>query len=113
MSPSHKIKVEGREIQAASGVVLLRALEKNGIYLDNYCDGQGVCGRCRVKFLSAAPRYYDKETLRLSQSDLKEGVRLCCYHRVESDVEISIPVLPPGDRQKFLDSELSGEDLLE
>jgi len=113
MSPSHKIKVEGREIQAPDGMILLRALEKNGIYLDNYCDGQGVCGRCRVKFVSAAPEFYDKETLRLSQNDLKTGIRLCCYHRVESDLEITIPVLPPGDRKKYFDSQILGEDLLE
>lgn len=57
---------------------VLARLREEGIYLPADCGGRGVCGRCRVKFLSAAPEPTAADRARLSGAELSEGIRLSC-----------------------------------
>ena len=60
---------------------LLELFQAEGIFLPADCGGRGVCGKCRVRFLSGAPEAVEEEIERLSPEQLEEGIRLACRTR--------------------------------
>lgn len=49
------------------------------------CGGGGTCGLCKVRFKGAAPSATESDRVMLSESELREGLRLSCQHRVCKD----------------------------
>ena len=88
---------------------LLDILLAQKCFVDNPCNGKGVCGKCRVKILNGkVPKPHPTEQKLISQADLKEGIRLSCLLKPESDLEIELlqqerkhKVLTTGYMPKF------------
>ena len=58
---------------------LLEQLLAEGKFVDNPCNGKGVCGKCKVKVLSGdAGRITETEKRFLSVEELEQGIRLAC-----------------------------------
>ena len=57
---------------------VLELLQKEGIFLPADCGGRGTCGKCRVRFLSAAPDPAEEEIKKLSEAQREAGMRLAC-----------------------------------
>ena len=51
--PDHK------EIEVKEGVTLLEAAELAGVYINSLCGGQGLCGECRLHFLTTERRQFE------------------------------------------------------
>ena len=88
-----QIKLAGSDkcISCEKGQNLLKVLLNEGIFVDNPCNGTGVCGKCKVCVKSgevSAVNATEKELL--SQVELEKGVRLSCMATVESDLEIEL-----------------------
>lgn len=47
--PIITLKESGKQISCSAGDNLLAVLVKNGVFVDNPCNGKGTCGKCRVK----------------------------------------------------------------
>ena len=47
-----KIRHGGRHFICQNGTNLLDALLEAGVFVDNPCNGKGICGKCKVKVLS-------------------------------------------------------------
>ncbi len=75
-------------ITVDKGENLLTAAAGAGVYINAYCGGDGVCGKCKVKITKGDVRTV-KSTL--TQKDWEQGVRLACQTTVESDLVVSIP----------------------
>ena len=76
------------KIEAAQGETLLSCIRRGGLRVDSTCDGQGICGRCRVAAHGelSPPDDAELEHLAGRSADL----RLACRAKVLGDVEVSI-----------------------
>lgn len=54
------------------------------------CGGKGICGKCRVRFISAAPLPTNAERQFLSAEELRQGIRLACLTKPAKDCEIEV-----------------------
>jgi len=79
-----------RETLAYPGVRLSYLLIKEGIDFPLPCGGEGVCGRCRVRFLENPPVPSEAEKRLLSPEDIQEGVRLACCAVVTQDTRVEL-----------------------
>lgn len=57
---------------------ILEWYQKQHRYIDAPCNGRGVCGKCRVRFLQNAPEACEREKELLTAEELKKGIRLAC-----------------------------------
>ena len=80
-----------RLVSCASGQTVLSALQAEGVAIDNPCNGNATCGKCRVKVVSGdLPEPSPTEVGLLSAHDLEAGIRLACLVAPETDVEIEV-----------------------
>lgn len=67
---------------------LLDLLREQQIFIMAPCNGNGECGRCRVRFLSGVPAPTEKERRLLTQQELGCGIRLACAVHITEACEI-------------------------
>lgn len=67
-----------RIIERSEPVSYYRILREEGILLPSSCGGHGICGKCRIKFLSEAPLPTELERQFFSKEELEAGNRLSC-----------------------------------
>jgi uncharacterized 2Fe-2S/4Fe-4S cluster protein (DUF4445 family) len=93
----HKVTFlpEGQTVEVESGVTIMEAAEKGGVFINSLCGGEGVCGKCRVQVIDGKVRA-DKHSISfLSKEEVREGYVLACQARVNEDIEV---VVPPESR---------------
>lgn len=89
--PKLTVKPSGRVYEYEAGGTLLEILLAQRIFVDNPCNGKGVCGKCRVKIRKGElSQLTETEKKLLKQEELQEGVRLSCLIKPESDLEIEL-----------------------
>ncbi len=79
------------QLQINDSQNLLYHLRKNGFAINSPCNGNGTCGKCRVKIQS--PNFAgasENEIKLLGIEAIENGYRLACRIFIESDLEISI-----------------------
>jgi len=76
-------------VSAEKGKSLMEAAVTAGIFINNVCGSEGVCGKCRVIVKSgkvtAAPNIF------LTRQEIQRGVALACQTFVDGDVVVEIP----------------------
>ena len=78
-------------VHVQKGALLLHVLFESGVTASQaLCAGTGLCGRCRVRFLDAAPPPVAEEQTRLSDDELASGWRLACKHALVVSCRIEI-----------------------
>lgn len=71
--------------------MLLELLLEHGIFVDNPCNGKGVCGKCKVRMIAgAAGEVSETERSLLKQEELEDGIRLSCLVYPEGDLQIEL-----------------------
>lgn len=73
-----------------TGQTLMSALLENGLIEGEFCRQRGVCGRCRVRYISPAPMPSALERRTLDAAQLREGYRLACMVRPKDDCVIQL-----------------------
>ena len=91
--PSLLVLPYRRLLRVPLGETIFSALRAAGISIPGDCGGQGRCGRCKVRFLEAAPSPTPADSRFLSEEELSAGWRLSCQHRVEHDLTLEVPTL--------------------
>lgn len=95
----------GQELRVSPGTFLTTAAMWAGISILHDCDGQGVCGTCRVKIEEGASALAPpdrRERIQLG-ARTEDGWRLCCLVVVENDCVVRVPVgnfAYPPDQQR-------------
>jgi uncharacterized 2Fe-2S/4Fe-4S cluster protein (DUF4445 family) len=100
---------DGRRVRADSGDTLLKIANRGGIQIRSECNGQGKCGKCRIKIRS------DYGTTSPTQSELKhlnsglirEGFRLSCQTQILGFQPVQVLILPEsriGERRLQIQS---------
>ncbi len=69
---------------------VLDFLRENKVPIDAVCNGKGTCGRCKVKFIDAAPTSTSEEKETLTVAEIDAGIRLACRHTVAQDTAIQL-----------------------
>lgn len=92
----HKIRIhreEGiTEYIADYGTNLLQFLNGSSIFagVESYCNGNGTCGKCRVRVIGQLPEPSEKEKKLLGETALENSFRLACYINVCTDMDVFI-----------------------
>lgn len=70
---------------------ILEILVENKVYINNPCNGNGTCGKCKIKILSGkVSELTDTEKKFLKEEQIISGIRLACMTKILEDVEIEI-----------------------
>ena len=80
-----------KEIQVVDGTTIMKAAQNAGVYINNLCGGNGICGKCRVQVVNARIHADAHSMSFLSRQEITEGYALACQTRVEGDMKIIIP----------------------
>lgn len=81
---------------------LLQNILKQKFFVDNPCNGKGVCGKCKVRILSGEVSSLTKTELELLKVDeIENGIRLSCLAEMISE-EVEIEVLQKERRHRVL-----------
>lgn len=85
-----KIEIENlNKIIDSKGKNILESLLANNIKIDNFCNGKGTCGKCKIKVLKGElnPISLAEKSL-LTDDEIKNGIRLACLTFPKSDLRI-------------------------
>ncbi len=68
---------------------LMQILIDNNVFIDNPCNGNGSCGKCKIKLLNGClPQISESERRFLKDEEIAEGVRLACFVIPSEDITI-------------------------
>ncbi len=98
-----------REVTIERMTRLENIIKGQGISCPFICDGTGACGKCKVQFLSEAPKPTNTEKRLLSKRLLNKGYRLACETIIVKDSRIFIPSEEKLHGIKHFDAEAIGE----
>lgn len=87
-----QIKIVNLGIKIEAGKKsILQSLVENNIEINNFCNGRGTCGKCKIKVLQGEINHLTKsEANLLSDEEIKENIRLACLTYPKTDIKISI-----------------------
>ncbi|WP_019118324.1 ASKHA domain-containing protein [Anaerococcus obesiensis] len=85
-----KIEIENlNKIIDSKGKNILESLLANNIKIDNFCNGKGTCGKCKIKILKGELNPISlSEKSSLTDDEIKNGIRLACLTFPKSDLRI-------------------------
>ena len=96
------IKVNSKLVAVVEGESLMTTLIHYNQDVANICNGQGTCGKCKVKILNVVPEPSDREYQKLSSGELAAGVRLACLVQPCEGMEIVCDTIGIIDRKQEL-----------
>ena len=85
------VKNTGMTIPCEDGASLLRVLLDAGVFVDNPCNGTGVCGKCKVRIsgeTAALSEIGETERRLLKEEEIADGIRLSCMTNVYGNLEV-------------------------
>lgn len=96
-----EIKVlPNRVITASRDETLMDALVRQGLSVQNVCNGQGTCGKCRVRIIGTVPSPTERDRKHLNETELSAGIRLACAVAPEQGMTIELDVVDNLDRKE-------------
>ena len=66
-------------VDVEEGTTIAEAAQRNNVFINNLCGGEGVCGECRVQILKGEAEKTDN------------GFVLACQTEIHSDLDVEIP----------------------
>ena len=82
---------DGTVRNCEEGANLLAELLRAGAFVDNPCNGTGICGKCKVRIVDGeVSKVSATEQKLLSQEELTQGIRLACMTCVSGDIQHQI-----------------------
>lgn len=97
----------GIEINAENEENLLQLIRKAGIFIDAPCNGNGACGKCKVKVIEG--KVDTKDSPHITKEEKEKGYVLACCSKVNGDVKIEIPSTSNDVMHNMKIEDLGGE----
>ena len=95
---------------AAPDTNLLEVAKSSNVAIDAPCNGNGSCGKCRVKLLEGSVE--GPQTGHITDEEYAEGWRLSCSSKVASDVVVMVPDIASAYQSRMKTADLSsGEEI--
>lgn len=79
-----------KQCEVEKGSNLLKVIRDNSISLDTPCNGNGTCGKCKVKINSKNLRKDLQGIEHLRKEEIELGIRLACNTTIEEDMEVFV-----------------------
>jgi uncharacterized 2Fe-2S/4Fe-4S cluster protein (DUF4445 family) len=102
-----KFVPQNKEIEVAMGENLIEVARKAEIFIDAPCNGNSVCGKCKVKVLKG--KLDTAKTRHIKEEEWNEGYVLACSSKVIEDVIIEVPSNASAAMHGMKIEALSGE----
>lgn len=83
----------GQEIRVPPGVSVFDAASWNGLAIDSTCGGHGTCKKCKIQVLEGEVPVSRLDIRAFTPEQLKDGWRLACVARANSNLKIDVPPL--------------------
>jgi uncharacterized 2Fe-2S/4Fe-4S cluster protein (DUF4445 family) len=96
------IKVNSEAITMVAGESLMASLLRHKKLVTNICNGQGTCGKCKVRILSATPEPTEAEYQKLSAGEIAVGIHLACQVQWYDGMELVYESAGSVDRKEGL-----------
>lgn len=86
------VRSKGRvwKIANCHGKHLTDILQENHIYVSNQCQGNGTCGKCKIKVLKGECEVTNADAERLTKEEIEQNIRLACRILVKKNLEIEV-----------------------
>ena len=82
---------EGKTYECEEGPSLLDHLLNQEIFVDNPCNGKGICGKCRVRIVEGSVgELTETESKFIGEADALRGIRLSCLVYPSSDITVEL-----------------------
>ena len=95
---------------AAPGSTILEAAKAANVAIDAPCNGNGSCGKCRVKLVSG--EVTGVQTGHISDEDYAAGWRLSCSTKPAGDITVLVPDIASAYQSRMKTADLSsGEEI--
>ncbi|KMT21028.1 ASKHA domain-containing protein [Clostridium cylindrosporum] len=89
--PKISIKNQNKVFEYIQGKNLLELLVENNIFVDNPCNGKGLCGKCKIRLIEGnLSDLSETEEKFLKEEELRSGIRLACLVTPYDDITIEI-----------------------
>ena len=100
-----------KQVTLESDESVLEALRRGGFEIEGPCNGQGICGKCRIR-VEHPEMVPETPHRRISESDSREkGIRLACRLTPQTDITLHLPDDFTVDARILEGEHLSGIDL--
>ncbi|WIV12944.1 ASKHA domain-containing protein [Proteiniborus sp. MB09-C3] len=100
--PNIFIHNKNKNIEYIPNENLMQILIENDVFVDNPCNGNGFCGKCKIKLLEGElPQMSETEGRFLRQEEIADGIRLSCL--VIPNKDITIEVLQREGKHEILE----------
>jgi uncharacterized 2Fe-2S/4Fe-4S cluster protein (DUF4445 family) len=78
-------------IEVEGGTTIAEAAQRSGIFINNLCGGEGVCGECRVQVRHGKVQAGERDSAFFSQEEIDSGFVLACQTAVFDELTVEIP----------------------
>lgn len=84
---------------------LMELLKQNQIHISGICNGNGTCGKCKIKVLSGNVPVTEADKKILSEEELKQGIRLACRVNMEkiceknAEKEVTVEIIDSSEEE--------------
>ena len=82
-----------QEFRVPPGVTVFDAASWNGLAIDSTCGGHGTCKKCKIQVLEGEVPVSRLDIRAFTPEQLKDGWRLACVSRANSNLKIDVPPL--------------------
>ncbi len=95
-----------KEIEIEQGSSILEAAKRSGLYINSYCGGEGVCGKCRVQITKGNVKPDINSITLFTKEEIMKGYVLACQTLVNEDLEVFIPPESRIEEEQILKEEI-------
>ena len=88
-----KFTPSNQEVRVPPGVSVFDAASWNGLAIDSTCGGHGTCKKCKIQVLDGEVPVSRLDIRAFTPEQLKDGWRLACVARANSNLKIDVPPL--------------------
>ncbi|HEX3032687.1 MAG TPA: 2Fe-2S iron-sulfur cluster-binding protein, partial [Bacillota bacterium] len=100
--------------QVAEGTTILEAALEAGVVIESPCNGEGTCGKCKVKLSQQSlTRVTQDGKHHLSAAEEEQGFVLSCQTVVHGDIDVEVVKFQHNDTLKIVSEGLSLDHSLE
>ena len=90
---------------------LLEALIRHRLPVENLCNGQGTCGKCKVRISNCVSQPSEQDLEHLTASELQNGVRLACTVIPQEGMTVKLDFIESQDRKESVNLGLKLKNL--
>ncbi|WP_407309516.1 ASKHA domain-containing protein [Desulfosporosinus sp. SB140] len=89
-----------REIITLENETLMQVVIRHHFLVNNICNGQGTCGKCKVRILSCVPQPNERDLKHLNECEINNGVRLACTVIPQEGMIVELDFMVSQDRKE-------------